>query len=256
MGEMDLISIIIVVILVIFIIILVNKMFRKRRHQEHHNEVSQSPPNKNYSKDDAEKFESNSNYKVTRGQSSIVGEERNVVQNFPRHEAMASKPKSEIIQTKKNSKNINNNISNQVSNNSQHFETIEVSSVADLFSPKVNYEKEYGVTEDELQELVKDYEKKKEYKERRLPINKNFRLDAQQEAERTIRNSYIPDNTKGSKRGTITASIYKKFGKNFIKQAKTPNGEVNSLVDTDKYVAEARAVLASKTNNAVLISRV
>jgi hypothetical protein len=91
--------------------------------------------------------------------------------------------------------------------------------MADLFSPKQNIEQEYGVTEDKLAEMVSTFKQGKEYKERKLPINRHFDMDRYRRSTQTIRESSIPQKGHGSKKGTIVGAIYRKYGKNFTSQS-------------------------------------
>lgn len=66
---------------------------------------------------------------------------------------------------------------------------VEVESMADMFSPKDNTLDELGMTEAELEEELKKYEKKRAYKQRRLPVNKNFSMTDYRQARSFTRES-------------------------------------------------------------------
>jgi hypothetical protein len=102
---------------------------------------------------------------------------------------------------------------------SDNTERIYVKSMAELFSPKENIQAEYGVSEQQLAEMVSTFKKGKEYKERKLPINRHFDMNKYEQANQTIRESSIPQKGHGSKKGTIVGSIYRKYGKNFTNQS-------------------------------------
>jgi hypothetical protein len=111
--------------------------------------------------------------------------------------------------------------------------TVTVSRVADLFSPKENIEEDLGVDAAELDKLVTAYKKKTEYKERRLPVNAHFNIDDYKESKNVMRQSAVNASAaRGSKRGQITAQIYKKHGKNFTVQKQEVTGG-NMSIDND-----------------------
>lgn len=117
--------------------------------------------------------------------------------------------------------------------------TVRVARVADLFSPQENIEEELGVDAVELDKMVKAYKKKTEYKERRLPVNAHFNIDDYKESKNVMRESAVnAASSRGSKRGQITAQIYKKHGKNFTVQREEVNGS-NMSVGDDEEVHEA-----------------
>ena len=121
--------------------------------------------------------------------------------------------------------------------------TVTVARLADLFSPQENLEQELGIDAAELNKMVSAYKKKTEYKERRLPINAHFNIEDYKESKNVMRKSAVnAASTRGSKRGQITAQIYKKHGKNFTVQKPEVNGGNMSIGDQeDNYVPEKQA---------------
>lgn len=110
-------------------------------------------------------------------------------------------------------------------------EIVHVDSLADLFSVKEDVEAEYGVTQEEMSKMVAQYKKSKEYVERALPVSRYFNIDTYNESRQTLRESAKNMGVNhASKRGQITSTIYKKYGKNFTKSSKQPTGDVMSSI--------------------------
>jgi hypothetical protein len=128
-------------------------------------------------------------------------------------------------------------------------ETIVVDTMADLYSPKEDLVAEYGVDEETLQKMVSSYRKNREYKERKIPVNRNFDIDKYNASKDTLRASAANMGvTYGSKRGQITGAIYKKYGKNFTKQSSQPAGDVPSLVSSPTLHAEQMRLSQARRN--------
>jgi len=257
---MDNISVVLIVILIVFIIILIVRISQRRRHRRDIVETSNQIKRNVNSAGDVHVSGENTNYKVMRGKPEFLDDDHNKTKvAFPRHSAMASKPKKKVenAHVPKNRGKFSN-AKKPSEKGSGKYRELRVSSIADAFSPKINYIDEYGVSEKELEKMVKNYEQKKAYKERKLPINRHFNLNSYQGAEKTIRQSHIRSNTSGGKKGIITANIYKKYGKNFIKKKIRQNkANVNSTITTDEQVLQARANIPKRTTNgATLVSRV
>lgn len=122
-----------------------------------------------------------------------------------------------------------------VSVSSANIETVEVQSIADLFSPKEDIEADLGVDQETLDMLVQQYKDGKEYKERKLPVNRHFNMDSYKASKASLRESAINvNNGNGSKRGQITSAIYKKYGKNFTTKKSQNVGDVMSTISSDQ----------------------
>jgi hypothetical protein len=131
--------------------------------------------------------------------------------------------------------------------------TVTVSRLADLFSPKENIEEELGVDAAELDKLVTAYKKKTEYKERRLPVNAHFNIEDYKESKNVMRESAVNANAaRGSKRGQITAQIYKKHGKNFTVQKPEVTGG-NMSIDNDGEDNHTPAVKLPRNNGKLVV---
>lgn len=89
--------------------------------------------------------------------------------DFPRHNAQVSvmTPAPEAKQVRK----------------------VEVESMASLFSPQDRSLAELGMSEEELKEELEKYEKKRTFKQRRLPVNKNFSMSDYNSARNYTRSS-------------------------------------------------------------------
>jgi len=98
------------------------------------------------------------------------------------------------------------------------------------------------VTQEELERLVQAYKKKSEYKERRLPVNAHFNIQDYKDSKNVMRESALHVNSaKGSKRGQITAQIYKKHGKNFTVQREVRNGGTTTN-DDEPHIPASKQV--------------
>lgn len=205
-----------------------------------------------------------SRYRVTKGklldeQPAVVVEQPTIeVQaaapehEFPRNLALAGNKMQDYL-PKNNTPRISVNASqqevedadsdDQLEENQEPEEIVEVQSdrrtvtvarLADLFSPQENIEEELGIDAAELDKMVNAYKKKTEYKERRLPVNAHFNIEDYKESKNVMRESAVnAASSRGSKRGQITAQIYKKHGKNFTVQSEKVSGSNMSVGDQE-----------------------
>lgn len=119
---------------------------------------------------------------------------------------------------------------------------VEVESVNSLFTPKDSTLDELGMTPEELEEEYEKYQKKRAYKQRRLPVNKNFSIKDYKSARSNIRES-IKVQQVGEK-----TSVDHKERQELIKKALSHRRKKN-----DSYVSVD--VMASTTTNDALPSR-
>ena len=91
-------------------------------------------------------------------------------------------------------------------------EVVEVQSSLDLFSPKEDILAELGMTQEELDEELAKYKAEHEYKERRLPVNKNFNMEDYKESRKVLREAPKNDmiSMAGSKRDELQRDLLKK----------------------------------------------
>lgn len=136
-------------------------------------------------------------------------------------------------------------------------ETVFVRNMAELFSPKEDVEAELGVSQETLNLMVAEYKKTKEYKERKLPINRHFDMDKYTQATQTIRQSSIPQKAHGDKKGKIVSSIYKKYGKHFASQkSHGVNPEIKATLTTQTQHQQAVRNAQGKSSQAKLATRI
>jgi len=144
-----------------------------------------------------------------------------------------------------------------VSNRRDNSEVVFVRNIAELFSPKEDIQAEYGVSDEQLAHMVSTFKQGKEYKERKLPINRHFDMDKYKQATQTIRESSIPQKGHGSKKGTIVGSIYRKYGKNFIAENHqgANKGDVMASITQQTQHERVMRNTQGKSSKAVLVDR-
>jgi len=280
MREFQIVLIIIIIVLIVVLIIRSSKQSGCQRDRRNRVETGNISPIR-IDKHGRRYVENPSqNYKVLRNSRSYTddryvrnnrprissqprSEERRQVKAFPRTKVNASrpapKPQRRIKVEKPNERNVIESKIKERENSRKVTNGLPksiVTSIPELFSPKINYEEEYGVSKEELDALVEDYKKGKEYKERKLPINKNFNLNKYTNAQETIRQSMVDVPTHGSKKGFITADIYKKYGKNFTKKDDSRfYGGVSALEVTAEQHKNVIAKSKGRSSKGVLVDR-
>lgn len=182
---------------------------------------------------------------------------------FPRMEAMAGR--KDIQETEKVKPQIAQKVQMAPSRvqpkievkQEKPMETVFVRNMAELFSPKEDIEEELGITQEHLNQMVAEYKKTKEYKERKLPINRHFDMDKYTQATQTIRQSSVPQKSHGDKKGKIVSSIYKKYGKHFTSQkAQGVNPEIKATLTTPDQHQQAVRNAQGKSSQAKLTTRI
>lgn len=135
------------------------------------------------------------------------------VLEFPRNSAQASRPVTE-------------------SENTQ--DSIKVKSMADLFSPKIDYMAEYGMSEDEMLVLAAQRKKDSEYQERNLPISTHFDMNKYKTVTETIQMSGSVKASAGKMKGRIVQDMFSKHADSFTnKRTKPVRGETLAVVASD-----------------------
>lgn len=233
-----------VVAIILIIIILVIVAGRKRHRHDHKREVKTPKVNViSQDKINRTKVQNGkpSNFKVMSNKPVEIGQNRNMANSenkeFPRHEAkgVLKQHSSQVVQNAK---------------------PVSVSTIADLFSPKIDYVSEYGVTKEELEKMVEEYSESREYKERALPINKNFSLDKYTSVQDSMRQSMRrTGEMHGDKKGIIMTEIYKKFGKESLKpKGPVLYGGVDALNISHKQHEEAKVHAKGKSSTGNLVA--
>lgn len=274
---MDYLRIAVIVIMVIVIIAVIAMVWRATRRSDNSRSASGSYSDNSHSVSgsgtaDAHRFavhapRGQARYTVTKGKLAEETPEvqaqappaQGQQQEFPRHAAQAGNRTREqrILAQQVADSRIEVQAASQPQEQSERFEAtadsatvVTVERLADLFSVKRNVEAELGVSEEEMQKMVAAYQKKSEYRERRLPVNQHFNLDDYKDSKRVMRESAnTAANFQGTKRGTITNAIYKKYGKNFTKQGNGSNADVMSMdVDADRHEAHLAKVRERRAN--------
>lgn len=241
------------VIILVIIVICILAMLRKKIVKSG-TSASSSPSPSESSSSSSSSHRGHSKYKVRQGkiltpeeqeqyrlkvesaQKAVQGENPLPSgQEFPRNLAKASNPVSNSQLSK--------------------FEKVYVESMAELFSPKNDLETEFGVTQDEFDKLVSNYKKTREFKERKLPVNKHFNMKDYNNVKNVMRESATNIGINhASKRGTITESIYKAHGKNFLKQKISNVGDNISLVSNPIMSKDERERSKLRNNGHLVVN--
>jgi hypothetical protein len=105
--------------------------------------------------------------------------------------------------------------------------------------------------------MVSTFKKGKEYKERKLPINRHFDMNKYEQANQTIRESSIPQKGHGSKKGTIVGSIYRKYGKNFTNHSVQGQNRGDIMASITQQEQHERVVrnTQGKSSRGILIDK-
>lgn len=263
-----------ILIIIVVVILIVAIIWGSRNNSVHHHHSPQVENSKSNPK--AISNSSQKNYKVIVGQKreitteeiermqrlraermkvqSANGNQTNSIQNannqgFPRHAVQASNKSNSNFKVENSSKPKHTVKLNHENN------TVHVDRIANLFSVKDNFLQDYNVTKEEMDALVEKYKASKEYKERRVPINKNFDLQEYNNARGTIRDSTY-HNKSGSKKGNIMVEVWKTYGKTLTKkQRPTASGNVDALGVSEKDHANAIQRSKARSNMGTLVSR-
>lgn len=143
-----------------------------------------------------------------------------------------------------------------------NIETVYVRHIAELFSPKEDVLGEFGVTPEQLNEMVSNQRQRMVHQERKLPINRHFNMDNYKASKETIRRSSIPEKGHGSKKGKITQQIYKQYGRNFTSMsvdgkrgAKGSHANVMAKNVAPEQHQQAVQASAGRSSQAYLVNR-
>lgn len=278
---MHTIYLVIIIIVVICVILMLLAAMSKAKSDKNRGSRSASSSSDSRSSSSDSRSPGRSRYRVEKGnpieQTQAPVQPKTEVQasngsaqfDFPRHEAKANRrvptkvedwgTQFETEAPRQDQAKINNQAiaNNPIRTKVQNFETIHVRHISELFSPKEDTLDEFGVTPQEMEKMVEAYKKKQVSKEPKLPINKNFNLESYNKSKETLRASSIHGNaTGGSKRGQITKSIYKKYGKNFAsKQSAQAAPDVMASIPNAKQHEEAKERQNLRRNPGQLVVR-
>lgn len=252
MEEMNWLVVVIIVIVVILIIILF-----ANRHENGRGSRSSKPKREESSVVYYQEYSGKS------ARAPRAPQVSNAPPEFPRMEAMAGR--KDIQETEKVKPQISQKVQAAPSRpqpkievkQEKPVETVFVRNMAELFSPKEDVEEELGIPQERLDQMVAEYKKTKEYKERKLPINRHFDMDKYTQATQTIRQSSVPQKSHGDKKGKIVSSIYKKYGKHFTSQkAQGVNPEIKATLTTPDQHQQAVRNAQGKSSQARLTTRI
>lgn len=159
------------IILIVVIVLIVHvQMLRMRKHHHHH---EQSHSHEHGHSDSTPSCEASKKGVLASAPAPERVEVKNTNQSpkteFPRHHAEANKP--------------------AVSAKSVTFDRVEVESAKDLFSAPDGVLAELGMTKEELDAELEKYEKKRTFRQRKIPVNKNFDMDDYKNARAYTRKS-------------------------------------------------------------------
>lgn len=192
---------------------------------------------------------------------------------FPRHPAQAGKKTGEEVMAEMNKEkgeeeNVQDNeVQDEVKPNVQKArartaqiaetapqEVIYVESIAELFSPKEDIERDFGVNREEFDKMVQTYRKNHEYKERKLPVSRNFNIDMYNNSKQELRSSAVNvGKSYGSKRGQIMKDVWRKHAATLSVKKSKPQGDVMSLIPNQESVERVRNERKERRNPGKLV---
>lgn len=133
---------------------------------------------------------------------------------------------------------------------------VNIPSIADLFTPTENYMDQFGVSEEQLNQLVEKYKDSRTYKERNLPINRYFSMQSISTADSILRASAAQKHT-GAKKGTITADIYKMYGKELSRRRiNEPSASTYASMPSDTAHDKIKKMSRGKSSRGSLVDSV
>lgn len=239
MGQLSILGIVVIVVIVLIVLGILGISFSRRKETKEKGSHDSKKHEHDHSRHHVEADNTGSNgpmrYRVQKGrelepQIEVKAPAAIPEEQFPRHAAKSGRP---MVQ--------NDNIP-----------TVDVSSIAELYSPKEDMLAEYGVTQDEFNRLVTEAKNKSEPKERAIPSNRHFNVKSYNQSKLVARESVRNQlENHGSKRGTLVDTIYKTHGKRFATQ-KFQQAQPEQMAlhtnkkDHDAVIANTRARAANK----------
>lgn len=268
MASFNIVALVVIILVIIVLIAIVCVAIRRKDRDSRSQSSESQSTQSNSSSSSGSRWETRApnqndhpsdNYVVMTGkpsqpQQAAQAPQQRVPVNaaFPRHAAKAGK------------KDFSAQIQNSIQQQQQHIavetgkeETIYVESMADLYSPKQDLMAELGVDKETLDKMVQSYKKNHEYKERKLPVSRYFNVESYNDSKAVLRESAINlGRNVGSKRGKITGSIYKKYGKNVTKAHVTFPGEVSSLIpNSEAHALEIQKSQGRRNQGTLVVSQ-